>query len=1263
MTAGIAGIVGIPLMEQGSSLVTESSGLGKHVAVLNDRNVDVRKRQFNAAVQAEGGDGDFAASMGIISGAVLALDFTLGLINPVAAKAAKTGIIVAFSSAMGFSVLGGVVATGFDDLAESHMMPLYRKNLEKWLGKENSYTRISGGDTTIVPYLMEDFLYERPFVNLLLGDIHTLDTLSKMDPAAREGSSLNRNCYYLGDRDSAACAVGLFSKSADLTSTQKVQKVSSLAPLRFRSESDWSKMGVKVDRWERVDGLAPDGMLAKKSVPVRHVERYEVPAIAVGDWIEKYSFVVDDLMPHRLRQIRMNFNYQEEIAWECDVSKDYNAPDNCTVYKRTSGGEWTELRKEKHPVRKDGAFDFKPRDYGYDNLLSLQKDNQNTVTVSTVNKIGLSNTQRFHYLFKATDDLLVPVWPKRDAVVNEISGFEAYASVLDYQGFSVEGMRDSVWHVAGDTRKTFGRLRDMDFLRSEGSGNVYGSRISQGGLSEGEYHWVFNAVTRNSAGESNDSNDVYDVPFHVDVTPPNFELSVDGQCMNPDSSVFVARFAWGDSATPDIRAMRWQLEKSNGNDFSLVTAMPSLYDVTSKDFAVAWDKVPDRESLQDGLYRVKALAIDYAAPNLEAHGFATGLVAKIAGGNDKDSDWNVLDGYRFNRMEKSIEFRVDRTAPELNFERVGGVPQDSFGVEKHAGFSRPSRNQDFEYVSGDSLLQVEYSVKEPLGGRDSTAVTVSWMFVHAGDTAKIDRAGDSVWVKGSGGVGRGAWTEMSGTRLSDGDYLLRATVRDEAKNAKSCGYGKRVRIDRTAPKILSLVSSRLVYPDSVKGFGATIAVSERDDAPSNRTGMRCHYRVLGGDADGAFRDVAERVLSNDTLRFEIPAVAVGSENGKRYLEAVCIDAAGNAGTRTDLFHVGDRYPTIVSPSSDDEYLQSEYVPIVGIAPPSSADAENSTVYRLRYRMDGSDAWQSERIAVVSPNRSRDSANISRSSQSAEGVLGYLHNVGFSESKVWIELSTRSCADCGWRSDSVLVTLDGFAGEDSARSVVLSLSPSALEVGKDSLDVSLRLAGSFDGDYFLRVYAEDSKGAGIFDRTSERAFASPFYGEPINTTAERGVWFYERDGLYHLRWKGLPAADTVAVSYDSKGFGEACLAFDGRGNASRGCSVRGGMLNASPVFSQVEASLSAYPVWKPLSAADSVMLLFGESGHVAMRAESASSIRSETGSTEKFPSGPKRFLSRNPQALARRANLPKPSKKTRSMKPSGLPAARKASCFR
>ena len=70
-----------------------------------------------------------------------------------------------------------------------------------------------------------------------------------------------------------------------------------------------------------MDGLTPEGKDTSDYVPIRHVERYEVPAIVVENFIEKYSFVVDDLMPHRLRQIRMNFNFQEEIAWDWPQSR------------------------------------------------------------------------------------------------------------------------------------------------------------------------------------------------------------------------------------------------------------------------------------------------------------------------------------------------------------------------------------------------------------------------------------------------------------------------------------------------------------------------------------------------------------------------------------------------------------------------------------------------------------------------------------------------------------------------------------------------------------------------------------------------------------------------------------------------------------------------------------------------------------------------------------------------------------------------------
>ena len=207
LTAGITGIVGIPLIEQGSSLVTESSGLGNHVAVLNDQKVDVRRTQFNAAIRAENGAGDFATAMGITSAAILALDFTLGLVNPLAAEAAKTGLMVVFSTTMGFSIISGAVAAGFDDLAESHMMPLYKKNLEKWHGSKNSFTSIQSGSSSYTPYLMEEFLYERPFVNLALNDIHTLETLSGLDEKSQEESPLNRNCYYIGSKESVKCAI------------------------------------------------------------------------------------------------------------------------------------------------------------------------------------------------------------------------------------------------------------------------------------------------------------------------------------------------------------------------------------------------------------------------------------------------------------------------------------------------------------------------------------------------------------------------------------------------------------------------------------------------------------------------------------------------------------------------------------------------------------------------------------------------------------------------------------------------------------------------------------------------------------------------------------------------------------------------------------------------------------------------------------------------------------------------------------------------
>ena len=251
--------------EQGSSLVSKSSGWADGTKSLTSGIVDVKRARFNAAPAADyEGWRIVAEATAIAAAACLGADVALAWIKP-AAIAANVAIIAGTTALIANSAISLLSEDMIDELTYSHQRPLYDTILDRLHADySNTVSPIAGSsvnDTTINPLIMEDFLYERPFVNLALLDSATLNSLQR-NPAAK----LNRNCYYLGNRENAKCAVGLFAKSDDFRSAQRMQPVSALVPLRFRSSSDWSRMGVKVDRWERVDGLSPEGNLAPKSV-------------------------------------------------------------------------------------------------------------------------------------------------------------------------------------------------------------------------------------------------------------------------------------------------------------------------------------------------------------------------------------------------------------------------------------------------------------------------------------------------------------------------------------------------------------------------------------------------------------------------------------------------------------------------------------------------------------------------------------------------------------------------------------------------------------------------------------------------------------------------------------------------------------------------------------------------------------------------------------------------------------------------------------
>ena len=402
---GLAG--GVAMMERGTALVPEYSSYGDNTRIFNSPDVDVKKRRYEAAVHAREYEpledkmlweivaAEFAAANVPLVNALALAGTGAGLGLPVVSEAFIVAMALAsvenlVSSIVNATAVPAVAAPSLmvavNDLKQSHAIPAESKLHKEELGESRTYSKITKSglvqakvDSSL---LLEDFLYEKPFVNL--GLFVSADSLRDVDAG----------CFYEADKadKEQLCEIGLYGANGDIVDMagRRNYKEFRKSPLAFKSSSDWEKMGVKVDRWKRVDGLTSGGDLAKNSVPIRHVERYNVPAITVDNWIEKYSFVVDDLMPHRLRQIRLNFNYKEEIAWECDITKADTSSTACQVFGRSGGGSWgpvfsrnhavlsdgreivimDTIRGVPHPVKKNGLFEFEPRKYGFDNLLA-----------------------------------------------------------------------------------------------------------------------------------------------------------------------------------------------------------------------------------------------------------------------------------------------------------------------------------------------------------------------------------------------------------------------------------------------------------------------------------------------------------------------------------------------------------------------------------------------------------------------------------------------------------------------------------------------------------------------------------------------------------------------------------------------------------------------------------------------------------------------------------------------------------------------------
>jgi len=1135
-TVGLFG--GVTVQEHGTALVPEASGLAKSTDALNDFRADVRRVQYDAAINANEKDGilSTAANLAILASSIFAVDIAMHYLFPNEAKVIKIALGVTGAAMLGQSLILPITV-GVEDLKLSHKAPTLSKHQSDWFADTNTYSKISGGDTTIIPYRMEEFLYEKPFVNLRVHSI--LDSTWK---------DLNKDTLGLFGYDSSGNEVSLgvavdFSKSS---------------PLDFKSSSHWETFGAKKVRW---DNNAQDA--DNNKIPIRHADRYAMPSIMVDKFIEKYEFEVDDLMPHRLRQIRINFNFNEDIAWECNVNKSETDNKACVVYKRTPNSNgWKAVDTTAHPVDKNGLFIFKPRDY-YDStgLGAIQKDNQNTVTITTVNKIGLTNSQRFYYMFKATADLLEPAWPYRNIKVSRIENFTAYVSTLAYTNTSVIGGKECV--MLDDREAEFCLPQHKlsgPFLY--GNGHLLKSQYNYGNLTEEKkYIWKLEINTGDTSDASKKSMSDMIVPFILDRTAPVIKLAAEKDVINSDSALILARFETNET----LKFAAFFLKNMAGTTI----AVAKYSDIIALNFGLRLSEFKDISTykdlanLPDGKYEIVAYAFDGSVASKVQYE----MLGKVARGDTSVSELFNNGAVKYDGMnvgKSTAAVIVDSHAPEFEIALSGLV------------------------MNRDSLLKVRLNVSDINGKAAAAVARFSILFA---DTSGNDtlRMGDTLLLN-KNGVGSKVWEERgAGGLIPDGDYEVFINVWDEAGNMLQKKYGGILRIDRMPPTIIGVHSVQMAYRDSTGNYAAELQV-EQHDKKIHLSEMHCSYRINGGEWQ-SIPEALEKKSERQGLNFKMDKNIVGNVSGLKYLEAGCRDWAGNFASALDIFFVGVPLPAITYPV---DTLSSDSVIVVRGVAPKSSSSDLLASYMLEWRKEGDAIWQTKGVDVGYEKRySASVPYMSYRVQSSAGDLGFLDMENLRTGTYELRLSLRDCDTCEWQSNSssfyYVAPLNINTSKDS---LLFAVSADSFDLEKNSmLSLSLKIKGATNTDYRVILYGRDSKDNALFEKSADSLSVAPYYGRPA-AFEKNGVWFWsEKENVYNLRWKGLPEGKNIAVHYAKGDIDESVCA--------AACSKKDTLLASNEeIYAQMQALGYRFPyeVRTP-KGLNRAMLFSGDSGAI------------------------------------------------------------------
>lgn len=858
--------------------------------------------------------------------------------------------------------------------------------------------------------------------------------------------------------------------------------------------------------------------------------RWSAPT--VRKFIYEYRFVIDDLQPDSLRQIKIDFNAGVQMAYERN-----DAVWNARL--RIGGGNWSAPKEVSCPIRADGLFVFHPKDFfdlkldGEEHLLSsIQKEGPNMVNVYVVNKLGLTDAKEFTYLFESTPPLLEQGWPRSFTRLSRVDNPYIYYNKQDVvPKFNIVKVALSYFdggnEVIGETNAAY-ELVDASRGTYKISANMKDLWNSQN-LKSGNYilEWYVEILDEQNKPTYNKLR----VMVYIDLDSPDIDIvlkrkDISGNDATDNWGTIINNGSVSDRA---IRALRVFVEDPYGAPFLI----KSVIDNNDQYINFGWQKgFPNFE----GEAKLFVQAVDYAYSSEEFEGLLSNSISeseftlwdKIIKKNE-NGDYVYTDGFNVTQREEYIF--IDTTSPKIVEQSIA---VDILRRGEEGDYPAFAFSDNEKILGINDTLKITFDAKEPLLGRKSSIISALIKFddekhnihkVYRQDT--IIEASNITWE----------FIEPEANRLRDGLYDISIELTDNAGNKSSTIIYKGIVVDRVAPVIVELMNGDVSFSDVSELSTSKGYISQISDYDFNKTDLSCYAKVSSGNQNTGWffvgEDAASKKGSAESLfEFSIADKVDSLSNGLWTINLGCFDKAGNYGELSDFFGMGKRYPRITFPEEGMGDYFGDKVLIEGTTP--------NPIVR-----NGSDRDASFTVEWCKLDLSKcSSENISymtRTISEQPKPLAVWNTKGLSGSYI-IRLKIDGCdyqsLNCETSTTERIVS---FAeGLESANSNEERFEQSTLEVvefptnqipASDGI-IRLKLDGVDTSKWSMNVSikVQSPNNPSLFVPAKNLFFntvrTSPFNGEPSSKNEGLSVW--QTGKTWYIYWKGPaePATDGV-----------------------------------------------------------------------------------------------------------------------------------------